>query len=109
MSVREIPVLYIEGDGVGPEITPVMIDVLEHAVSKAYGDSVRLVFEEVLAGTKAERLTGDSLPEETLERISKVGLAIKGPLMTPVGKGKRSLNVALRQLLDHYVCHTPVR
>ncbi len=109
MSVREIPVLYSEGDGVGPEITPVMIDVLEHAVSKAYGDSVRLVFEEVLAGTKAERLTGDSLPEETLERISKVGLAIKGPLMTPVGKGKRSLNVALRQLLDLYVCQRPVR
>ena len=94
---EEIRIVYIEGDGVGPEITPVMMAVLKAAVQKAYGNGVELVFEEALAGLKAEKLTGESLPEATLERIREVGLAIKGPLMTPVGKGKRSLNVALRQ------------
>ena len=107
--MRRIPVLYIEGDGVGSEITPVMIDVLSCAVDRSYGGDVVLDFEEVLAGGKAERMTGDSLPASTLERIRQVGLAIKGPLMTPVGKGRRSLNVALRQELDLYVCQRPVR
>lgn len=106
---EEIRIVYIEGDGVGPEITPVMMAVLKAAVEKAYGNGVELVFEEALAGLKAEKLTGGSLPEATLERIREVGLAIKGPLMTPVGKGKRSLNVALRQNLDLYVCQRPVR
>ena len=106
---EEIRIVYIEGDGVGPEITPVMMAVLKAAVQKAYGNGVELVFEEALAGLKAEKLTGESLPEATLERIREVGLAIKGPLMTPVGKGKRSLNVALRQNLDLYVCQRPVR
>ena len=106
---EEIRIVYIEGDGVGPEITPVMMTVLKAAVQKAYGNDVELVFEEALAGLKAEKLTGGSLPEATLERIREVGLAIKGPLMTPVGKGKRSLNVALRQNLDLYVCQRPVR
>lgn len=106
---EEIRIVYIEGDGVGPEITPVMMAVLKAAVQKAYGNGVELVFEEALAGLKAEKLTGGSLPEATLERIREVGLAIKGPLMTPVGKGKRSLNVALRQNLDLYVCQRPVR
>ena len=106
---EEIRIVYIEGDGVGPEITPVMMVVLKAAVQKAYGNGVELVFEEALAGLKAEKLTGESLPEATLERIREVGLAIKGPLMTPVGKGKRSLNVALRQNLDLYVCQRPVR
>lgn len=105
----EKKVLYIEGDGVGPEITPVMIDTLNAAVKKAYGDERRLVWEEVLAGGKAEKLVGTNLPEETLKKIKEVGLAIKGPLMTPVGKGARSLNVALRQNLDLYVCLRPVR
>ena len=107
--MRRIPVLYIEGDGVGSEITPVMKDVLSAAVDKAYGGEVILDFEEVLAGGKAEHLMGSSLPDVTLERIREVGLAIKGPLMTPVGKGRRSLNVALRQALDLYVCQRPVR
>lgn len=106
---EEIRIVYIEGDGVGPEITPVMMAVLKAAVQKACGNGVELVFEEALAGLKAEQLTGESLPEATLERIREVGLAIKGPLMTPVGKGKRSLNVALRQNLDLYVCQRPVR
>ena len=107
--MRRIPVLYIEGDGVGSEITPIMKDVLSAAVDKAYGGEVILDFEEVLAGGKAEHLMGSSLPDVTLERIREVGLAIKGPLMTPVGKGRRSLNVALRQALDLYVCQRPVR
>lgn len=102
-------VLYIEGDGVGAEITPAMIRVLDAAMEKAYGGSENLEWEEVLAGEKAERLTGSMLPEETIRRISEVGTAIKGPLMTPVGKGARSLNVALRQQLDLYVCLRPVK
>ncbi len=101
-------VLYIEGDGVGSEITPAMIKVLDAAMAKAYDDE-KLVWEEVLAGGKAEKLTGNMLPEDTVKRISEVGVAIKGPLMTPVGKGARSLNVALRQQLDLYVCLRPVK
>lgn len=109
MNTQDLKILYIEGDGVGPEITPVMIDALKTAVERSYANPPRLDFEEVLAGGKAERLIGESLPEATLARIREVGLAIKGPLMTPVGKGKRSLNVALRQELDLYVCQRPVR
>ena len=104
MNTQDLKILYIEGDGVGSEITPVMMDTLKAAVAKAYSRPPRLDFEEVLAGGKAERLVGQSLPDSTLERIRQVGLAIKGPLMTPVGGGRRSLNVALRQELDLYVC-----
>ena len=107
--MSKIDIIYIEGDGVGAEITPVMIDVLTAAVDKAYGGDVSLVFEEAYAGGKAEERFGDPLPQETLERIREVGLAIKGPLMTAVGKGRRSLNVTLRQELDLYVCQRPVR
>lgn len=107
--MRKIDIIYIEGDGVGAEITPVMIDVLTAAVDKAYGGEVALSFEEAYAGGKAEERFGDPLPKETLERIREVGLAIKGPLMTAVGKGRRSLNVTLRQELDLYVCQRPVR
>ena len=109
MNTQDLKILYIEGDGVGSEITPVMMDTLKAAVAKAYSRPPRLDFEEVLAGGKAERLVGQSLPDSTLERIRQVGLAIKGPLMTPVGGGRRSLNVALRQELDLYVCQRPVR
>ena len=109
MNKQDLKILYIEGDGVGPEITPVMISALKCAVERSYSKPPRLTFEEVLAGGKAERLTSESLPEETLRKIKETGLAIKGPLMTPVGKGKRSLNVALRQSLDLYVCQRPVR
>ena len=102
-------VIYIEGDGVGAEITPVMRAVLDAAIDKAYGGANALAWEEAHAGGKAEMLFGTNLPESTLKRIKEVGLAIKGPLMTPVGKGSRSINVALRQNLDLYVCLRPVR
>ena len=105
----EREVVYIEGDGVGAEITPMMINVLDSAMAKAYGGNKKLKWTEVYAGGKAEKLLGTNLPEETLEKIKEVGLAIKGPLMTPVGKGARSLNVALRQSLDLYVCLRPVK
>ena len=102
-------VIYIEGDGVGAEITPVMRAVLDAAMDKAYGGSKAIAWEEAYAGAKAEMLFGTNLPESTLKRIKEVGLAIKGPLMTPVGKGARSINVALRQSLDLYVCLRPVK
>ena len=102
-------VIYIEGDGVGSEITPVMRAVLDAAMDKAYGGEKALAWEEAFAGGKAEMLFGTNLPESTLKRIKEVGLAIKGPLMTPVGKGARSINVTLRQNLDLYVCLRPVR
>lgn len=102
-------VIYIEGDGVGSEITPVMRAVLDAAMNKAYKGEKALAWEEAFAGGKAEMLFGTNLPEATLKRIREVGLAIKGPLMTPVGKGARSINVALRQNLDLYVCLRPVK
>ena len=102
-------VIYIEGDGVGSEITPVMRAVLDAAMDKAYGSSKAIAWEEAYAGGKAEMLFNTTLPESTLKRIKEVGLAIKGPLMTPVGKGARSINVALRQNLDLYVCLRPVK
>ena len=102
-------VIYIGGDGVGAEITPVMRAVLDAAMDKAYAGAKALAWEEAYAGGKAEMLLGTNLPESTLKRIKEVGLAIKGPLMTPVGKGARSINVALRQNLDLYVCLRPVR
>ncbi len=107
MTQREV--LYIEGDGVGAEITPLMIKTLDAAMDKAYGGEKKLIWKEVYAGGKAEKLCGTNLPDETLSEIKRVGLAIKGPLMTPVGKGARSLNVALRQSLDLYVCLRPVK
>ena len=102
-------VVYIEGDGVGSEITPVMRAVLDAAMDKAYGGSKAIAWEEAYAGGKAQMLFGTNLPESTLKRIKEVGLSIKGPLMTPVGKGARSINVALRQSLDLYVCLRPVK
>ena len=101
--------LYIEGDGVGPEITSVMISVVDKAVEKAYNGEKKIEWKEVLAGAKAERLTGCNLPEGTLDAIKEYGIAIKGPLTTPVGKGARSINVALRQSLDLYVCLRPIK
>ena len=99
---------YIEGDGVGQEISSVMKNVVEAAVKKAYGDTKQITWKEILAGGKAKDLTGNYLPEETLEAIKQYKVAIKGPLTTPVGKGIRSLNVTLRQTLDLYVCLRPV-
>ena len=109
LSVPENPeIVYIEGDGVGAEITGRMRSVLDAAVSKAYGGKRSIEWKEALAGGKAVEKTGVNLPEETLEAIRTSLVAIKGPLMTPVGKGARSINVTLRQMLDLYVCLRPV-
>ena len=102
----EIP--FIEGDGVGAEITPVMQSVVDAAVGKAYGGR-QIEWKEVLAGEKAHKITGSWLPEETMQAFRDYRVGIKGPLTTPVGGGIRSLNVALRQELDLYVCLRPVR
>ncbi len=101
-------IIYIEGDGVGAEITTLMIDVLDAAVMSAYGGERKLCWKEALAGGKALEKRGTALPDETIDAIKESLVAIKGPLMTPVGKGARSLNVALRQTLDLYVCLRPV-
>jgi len=103
----EIP--YIEGDGIGQDITPAMIKVVDAAVDKAYGGKRKIKWVEVLAGEKAFKETGNYLPEETLKTIKECVVAIKGPLTTPVGGGFRSLNVTLRQVLDLYACVRPVR
>lgn len=104
-----LTVPYIEGDGVGAEITPAMRAVVDAAVARAYPDGRRIVWQEVLAGGKAYEKTGQWLPAETLDAFRHYQIGIKGPLMTPVGGGIRSLNVALRQALDLYVCQRPVR
>ncbi len=112
LEVPDKPIIpYIEGDGIGIDITPVMIDVVDAAVSKAYGGSKQIRWMEVYAGEKATRVYGEDvwLPEETLEAVRDFVVSIKGPLTTPVGGGIRSLNVALRQQLDLYVCLRPVR
>jgi len=100
---------YIEGDGIGIDITPVMIKVVDNAVSKAYGGTRKISWSEVLAGQKAFDSTGEWLPDETLEAMRNGLVSIKGPLTTPVGGGIRSLNVALRQKLDLFACVRPVR
>lgn len=100
---------YIEGDGIGIDITPVMIDVVDSAVKKAYSNERKIYWNEVLAGQKAFDKTGEWLPEETLEAMRTGLVSIKGPLTTPVGGGIRSLNVALRQKLDLFACVRPVR
>jgi isocitrate dehydrogenase len=100
---------YIEGDGIGPEIWAASREVLDGAVTLAYGGRRKIVWEEVLAGEKARQVTGKGLPEETLQKIAESRVAIKGPLSTAVAVGERSLNVALRKLLDLYACMRPVR
>ena len=105
----KVTIPYIEGDGVGQEITPLMCRVVDAAVSAAYGDTRKITWMEVLAGGKAYEQTGEWLPQATLDAFSTYLVGIKGPLMTPVGGGIRSLNVALRQTLDLYVCQRPVR
>ena len=100
---------YIEGDGIGIDITPVMINVVDAAVEKAYSEERKIYWNEVLAGQKAFDKTGEWLPEETLESMRTGLVSIKGPLTTPVGGGIRSLNVALRQKLDLFACVRPVR
>ena len=102
---------FIEGDGIGADITPVMKDVVDAAVAKAYGGARRIHWLEIYAGEKATRVYGGDtwLPDETLEAARDYSVSIKGPLTTPIGGGIRSLNVALRQQLDLYVCLRPVR
>ena len=100
---------YIEGDGIGIDITPVMKGVVDAAVDKAYGGERGIVWSEVLAGEKAFNATGEWLPEATLDAMREGLVSIKGPLTTPVGGGIRSLNVALRQKLDLFACVRPVR
>ncbi len=110
LIVPDQPIIpYIEGDGVGQDIWPAAQKVIDAAIEKAYKGQRSIQWKEVLAGEKAYALTGTSLPDETLETIREHLLAIKGPLGTPVGKGHRSLNVALRQELDLFACVRPVR
>lgn len=110
LVVPNYPIIpFIEGDGIGPEIWQAAKNVFDAAVSKAYKGERKIIWQEVLAGEKAFNETGSWLPEETLETIKTHLVAIKGPLTTPIGGGFRSLNVALRQELDLYICYRPVR
>ena len=102
-------VLFIEGDGTGPDIWRATQPVLDAAVAKAYSGARGIIWQEILAGEKAFKQTGNYLPEETLEALRKYRVALKGPLTTPIGGGFRSLNVTLRQVLDLYACIRPVR
>ncbi|MCO6503635.1 MAG: isocitrate dehydrogenase (NADP(+)) [Acidimicrobiales bacterium] len=110
LVVPDDPIIpFIEGDGTGPDIWAASVRVFDAAVEKAYGGERKIAWEEVLAGEKANNQTGSWLPDETVEAFSKYLVGIKGPLTTPVGGGIRSLNVALRQILDLYACVRPVR
>lgn len=110
LDVPDYPVIpFIEGDGTGPDIWNASVRVFDAAVEKAYNGKRKIFWKEVLAGEKAFNLTGNWLPDETLEAFREYVVGIKGPLTTPVGGGIRSLNVALRQVLDLYVCLRPVR
>ncbi len=110
LNVPNNPIItYIEGDGIGIDITPVMLDVVNTAVKKAYGGEREIQWMEIYAGEKADSIYGEYLPEETVEAIKEFSVSIKGPLTTPVGGGMRSLNVAIRQILDLYVCQRPVQ
>jgi len=111
LNVPDNPIIpFIEGDGIGVDITPVMIKVIDAAISKAYSGQKKISWMEVYCGEKAADLyQGDWFPSETLDAVKEYVVSIKGPLTTPVGGGFRSLNVALRQELDLYVCQRPVR
>ena len=110
LNVPNNPVIpFIEGDGIGPDIWAAASRVIDAAVEKAYNGEKKIEWLEVLAGQKAFDKTGEWLPQETLDKINEYLIAIKGPLTTPIGGGIRSLNVALRQQLDLYVCLRPVR
>ncbi|MBN9324796.1 MAG: NADP-dependent isocitrate dehydrogenase, partial [Delftia acidovorans] len=112
LNVPDQPIIpFIEGDGTGVDITPVMIKVVDAAVARAYGGKRKIQWMEVFAGEKSTRIYGPDvwLPEETMQALREYVVSIKGPLTTPVGGGIRSLNVALRQELDLYVCLRPVQ
>lgn len=104
-----VTVPLVKGDGVGPEVTAAMVKIIDAAVDKAYNGEKKIEWKEVLAGGKAFEQCGTYLPDETIEAFKEYGIGIKGPLMTPVGGGIRSLNVTLRQGLDLFVCLRPVR
>jgi isocitrate dehydrogenase len=112
LNVPNNPIIpFIEGDGIGVDVTPVMKSVVDAAVDKAYGGERKIAWMEIFAGEKANNLYGGDvwLPEETFDAVKEYVVSIKGPLTTPVGGGIRSLNVTLRQVLDLYVCQRPVR
>ncbi len=112
LDIPNNPIIpYIEGDGIGVDITPPMKEVVDRAIQKAYGQSKKISWMEIYAGEKASQLFGNDvyLPEETLNALKEYTLSIKGPLATPVGGGIRSLNVALRQTLDLFVCLRPIQ
>ena len=110
LNIPDNPIIpFIEGDGIGPDIWKASVNVFDNAVNKAYAGKKKINWFEVLAGEKAFEKTGEWLPQNTLDAISKHYIAIKGPLTTPVGGGIRPLNVALRQKLDLYACVRPVR
>ena len=112
LQVPDLPIVpFIEGDGIGIDVTPVMRQVVNQAVRKAYGDARKIYWMEIYAGEKASRLyrEGTWLPDETLQAMRDYVVSIKGPLTTPVGQGMRSLNVAIRQQMDLYACVRPIR
>jgi isocitrate dehydrogenase len=110
LNVPNDPIIpFIEGDGTGPDIWRASVRVFDAAVEKAYGGTKKIAWKEVLAGQKSFDATGSWLPDETLADFNQYLIGIKGPLTTPVGGGITSLNVALRQILDLYVCLRPVR
>jgi isocitrate dehydrogenase len=112
LNVPDRPIVpYIEGDGIGVDVTPVMLDVVNAAVEKAYGATRRIAWMEIYAGEKANKVYGPGAwcPDETLHAMREFVVSIKGPLATPIGGGIRSLNVAIRQTLDLYACVRPIR
>ena len=112
LNVPDHPIIpYIEGDGIGIDVTPVMLDVVNAAVEKSYGEARTIKWMQVYAGEKATEIYGENeyLPEETLDAFQRYVVSIKGPLATPTGGGIRSLNVAIRQKLDLYACVRPIR
>ena len=110
LNVPENPIIpFIEGDGTGPDIWRASVRVFDAAVEKAYKGKRKVAWKEVLAGEKAFKKTGNWMPEDTLTSFREYLVGIKGPLTTPIGEGMRSLNVALRQILDLYTCYRPVR
>jgi len=110
IQVSDHPIVgLIEGDGIGTDITPVMLKVIDNIVDKAYSGKKSIKWMEIYAGEKANELYGDYLPQETLDAIQEFCVSIKGPLTTPVGGGIRSINVAIRQQLDLFICQRPVQ
>ena len=112
LNVPDNPIIpFIEGDGIGVDITPAMIAVVNSAVEKAYNGTKKIEWMEVYCGEKSTKIYSEDtwLPDETIEALREYVVSIKGPLTTPIGGGIRSLNVSLRQILDLYVCLRPIR